>query len=107
MTLRFLEFDLSEDTDGLRTWDALASPAATHTADLLAETQALLLHLQRHLGPPGPIDDGHLWDLDLQLHDEADRPCALDAAVAPSTRLTLALSLTGSGALAEWLSAAS
>ena len=40
MHLRFLEFDLREDTDGLRTWDALASPTAVPTAALLAEAGA-------------------------------------------------------------------
>lgn len=103
--LRFLEFDLSEDTGGLRTWDALASPSAAYTTDLLTEAQGLLQHLQQHLGPPGPIDDGHLWDFDMQLHDDAGHACALDALPIPSTRLTLALSLTGGDALAERLSA--
>ncbi len=105
MTLRFLEFDLSEDTDGLRTWDALASPAAMHTAALLTEARALLQHLQQRLGPSGPIDNGHVWDLDVQLHDEAGRLLSLEDSPIPSTRITLALSLTGSETLAECLSA--
>ena len=105
MPLQFLEFDLSEDSDGLQTWDALASPAAVHTAALLAEVRALLQHLQQHLGPSGALDDGHGWDMDLQIQDGSGQPVPLEAAPRPGARITLALSLSGTGALAEHLSA--
>ena len=105
MALKYLEFDLSEDADGLRTWDALASPPATHTPALLAEVHALLAHLQGHLGPSGPLDDGHGWDMDLQLHDASGRPLALDTPGLDGQRITLALSLGGGSPLAECLSA--
>ena len=104
MPLRFLEFDLSEDTDGLRTWDALASPSATHTAALLAEVQALLDTLHRHLGPPGPLEDGHGWDMDLLVQDEAGQPLQLEAMLPQQQRVTLALTLCGREALTDGLS---
>lgn len=102
MPLQFLEFDLSEDSEGLCTWDALASPAPVHNAALLDEVHALLFHLHEALGPAGPIDEGHVWDMDLQVHDAAGQ--ALPAgAPAPVGRITLALSLSGGAALAEHL----
>ncbi len=105
MPLRFLEFDLSEDTDGLRTWDALASPGAAHTAPLLAEVHTLTQHLTQALGRPGPVDEGHAWDMDLQIHDDSGRPCLVDATAPPEGRITLALSLSGGSELADSLSA--
>lgn len=103
MHLRFLEFDLSEDTDGLRTWDALASPAAVHNAALLTEAQALLTHLTHALGEAGPLDEGHRWDMDLRIQDERGDPLQLQTGAPPSGRITLALSLSGGAALAEHL----
>ena len=103
MSLRFLEFDLCEDTGGLYTWDALASPAAQHTRALLAEVQALAAHLTQQLGPPGPVDEGHAWDMDLQIHGAQDQPLTADAAAVCAQRLTLSLCLSGSEALADLL----
>ena len=102
MPLQFLDFDLSEDTDGLCSWDALASPAARHTPELLAEVRALLEALHQALGPAGPVADGHRWDLDLQIHDEQGHPVALESEV-QALRITLALSLTGDDALSAEL----
>jgi DNA-binding GntR family transcriptional regulator len=104
MPLQFLEFDLSEDTDGLSSWDALASPAARHTPELLAEVRDLLDQLHQALGPSGPVTDGHRWDLDLQIHDEQGHPVALESLAHP-LRITLALSLTGDNALSAELAA--
>ena len=105
MSLRFLDFDLSEDTDGLRTWDALASPGAAHTGTLLAEVHALTQHLTQQLGTPGPLDEGHVWDMDLQIHDDQGQPCLVQATPCPEGRITLALSLSGGAELAACLSA--
>ena len=104
MPLQFLEFDLSEDPDGLCTWDGLASPAASHTTAMLAEVQTLLDQLHHRLGPPGPIEDGHAWDMDLQIHDEAGQALSLQATPASSGRITLAFSLSGGHELAAHLS---
>ncbi len=89
--LVYLDFDVCEDTDGLQTWSALASPAAVHSALLQAEVQALIEDLKAHLGEPGPIDDGHAWDMALESETE-------------DARLTISLHLSGSQALRERLS---
>lgn len=90
MTLRFLQFDLSEDTEGLRSWSALAAPAAVHAPDLQSEVQTLINDLRQHLGKPGPLDDGHSWDMALDTERDADRT-------------TVSLCLSGGDALAERL----
>ena len=91
MPLMFLEFDLSEDDHGLRTWSALAAPASVHTPALLQEVQTLIEDLTRQLGAAGPVDEGHAWDM------------ALDTEVAHE-RTTVSLHLTGGDALDECLS---
>ena len=103
MPLQFLEFDLSEDTDGLRTWDALASPDPSHNLALLSEIQHLQQYLTEQLGLAGPVDEGHRWDMDLQLRDDAGRDLPLDLTTPPSARITLALSLSGGAELTECL----
>lgn len=90
MPLTFLEFDLSEDTAGLRTWSALAAPASVHTKTLHDEVQRLLEDLTRQLGTPGPLDEGHPWDFALDTETEHDR-------------VNVSLHLTGGEALAECL----
>lgn len=90
MPLRFLEFDLIEDPEGLRTWSALAAPRAAQASDLLSEVQALINDLTGHLGDPGPVDDDHLWDMALDIEDQAGRT-------------TVSLHLSGGDALAERL----
>ena len=95
MFLRFLEFDRQEDGDGLSNWEALASPAARYSLELLTEVSRLLHGLAAQLGPPGPLDDGHLWDMDLQIRDEGGEAVSLDAPPQDPGRITLALSLSG------------
>ena len=107
MALQFLDFDQSEDAHGTKDWDALASPAPVHNAALLAEVACLLAGLCAQHGQPGPLDEGHAWDCDLQVHHEDGTPLAWhwhehqvqwSSAAAPAsarTRLTLSLCLTG------------
>ena len=90
-TLHYLEFDEQLDTSGLRSWSALASPAAGHASALQTEVRELLADLTHRLGEPGPVDEGHLWDMALQTQQDADR-------------ITLSLDLTGTDALAACLS---
>lgn len=103
MPLQFLEFDRSEDCDGLYSWDALANPAAQHNCALLSEVRGVLAGLQAALGPSGPLDDGHQWDMDLQIRDDQGRCLTPDAANASAQRLTLSLSLSGGEALTDLL----
>lgn len=103
MPLQFLDFELSEDSDGLLSWDALASPQPRHTHAMLQEVRTLLALLQQALGPCGPVDEGHRWDMDLQIHDEQGATQGLDGLTAADQRLTLALSLTGDDTLGALL----
>jgi len=102
----YLVFDRSETEDGICSWDALASPNASHSLRLLDQTAALLQHLQQQLGPPGPLEEGHDWDLDLQVHDARQQTWPWDWSAwtpqahghgqrpaLPAGRLTLALSV--------------
>ena len=103
MPSQFLEFDLAEDGDGGLSASALASPAPPHTHALVAEVQALLQALHAELGPPGPLDAGHDWDLELQIEGEGGEPIAWEAAAAPSGRIQLSLDLAGGEALRQCL----
>ena len=92
MGLQLLDFDRSEDAEGVVCWDALAQPAPAHTHG------------------PGPLEHGANWDFDLQvtLVQEGARSQVVQPRFVPSeNRLTLlpepqahqcmALSLTLSG----------
>lgn len=103
MSLQFLEFDTCEDADGLLSWDAVASPSPRHNLAMLSEVRGVLARLQQALGPAGPLDEGHVWDVDLQIHDDDLQSVALEAAEPPAQRITLALSLSGGDALADAL----
>jgi len=111
MQLQYLEFDLGEDSDGWTSASALACPAVAHQQALHAEVQGLLQALEQRLGAPGPLDEGHRWDMDLQLETEDGRSLPLPAllaacdSAAPAARITLALHLAGDDALKEQLHA--
>ena len=112
MDLQYLEFDCSEDTEGVVCWDALAQPAASHTAALLREVTQLLSWASR-FSPrgPGPLEDGADWDFDLhlQLHSPkaqrsvpvqyhwqaAQQTLDIRPTPGPDERLELSLSLSG------------
>jgi hypothetical protein len=110
MDLQFLEFDCSEDSEGVVCWDALAQPAARHTPALLQEVTQLLAWAHR-FGPqaPGPIEDGADWDFDLHIRcgnapitahwHSAKQTLALSSA--PSDEITLSLSISGTPTFAQ------
>ena len=112
MTLEFLEFDCSEDSEGVVCWDALAQPAARHTPALLHEVTQLLAWAHR-FGPqaPGPIEDGADWDFDLHIHcgnapitahwNSADQTLALSPNPSTNDEITLSLSISGTPAFAQ------
>ena len=115
MNLEFLEFDCSEDTEGVVCWDALAQPAARHTAALLREVTQLLAWASRFSPQgPGPLDEGADWDFDLQIQIHGQRSAAAHAhwhaagqsldirpAPGPDERLELSLSISGTAAFAQ------
>jgi hypothetical protein len=68
MNLQLLDFDCSEDAEGVVCWDALAQPAPQHNKALLQEVAQVLrwAHDFDHKGP-GPLENGANWDFDLQV----------------------------------------
>jgi hypothetical protein len=118
MDLQYLEFDCSEDTEGVVCWDAWAQPAAQHTSALQNEV-AQLLAWASQFSPqgPGPLDEGADWDFDLHVQwhrasTEQSMPAqadwhaekqTLDIHPPPGTdeRLELRLSLSGTPAFAQ------
>lgn len=64
----FLTFDLAEVDDGVSSLEAMASTAAEQHAAVMAEVQHVLDWAWRRFpGSHGPIDDGAVWDHDLQV----------------------------------------
>ena len=73
MTLNYLIFDASDDGEGTGSWEAMASVRVTDLPAVLAEAQAVLAMAERHApGPRGPLDEGGVWDADLQQHTDGD-----------------------------------
>ncbi|MCK7501547.1 MAG: hypothetical protein MZW92_74615 [Comamonadaceae bacterium] len=69
--LRYLVFDLADDADGVVTLQAMASTLPDEHPAVLRELRALLDWAAREFpNGPGPLDDGHDWDQDLQVGDE-------------------------------------
>ena len=116
MTLDWLDFDCSEDTDEGVTFDAMASVWPEQQPQVLAEVAAILNWARRRFGPEGPLDEGADWDVDLQawcetqpvrgLSVDLHAPGLVALDVTPDeerVRHTIALSLSGSAAFAEAL----
>jgi len=116
MNLEFLEFDCSEDTEGVVCWDALAQPQACHNGALLQEvSQVLDWAFGFDTQGPGPLEDGANWDFDLQatLHPSGHPPLTAHIAFNPDTRqiairplaldhrIELSLSLSGTPGFAQ------
>jgi len=93
-TLHYLVFDRSEGTDEVHTLDALASVVAEQR-DALAQEVEMVRAWCRTLFPqgPGPLEDGHPWDEDLQWQVEG-------------AWHTLSWSLSGDAAFAQAFEAA-
>jgi hypothetical protein len=119
-TLAFLEFDCSEDTEGVVCWDALAQPTASHTAALLREVSQLLSWASRFSPQgPGPLEEGADWDFDMQVQllpphrqhsshaqaqwHPAQQALDIQPAPGPEDRVELSLSLSGTPAFAQAL----
>lgn len=69
--LHYLSFELSEDTEGVTTLEAMASTSAAQHAAVMDEVQQVLdWAWQQFPHSHGPVDDGLDWDHDLQLSVE-------------------------------------
>jgi hypothetical protein len=116
MDLQLLDFDCSEDTEGVVCWDALAQPQPNHNHALLQEVAQVLVWAHGFDAPgPGPLEDGADWDFDLQatLHPEGPKPQATRLIFNPQTGqiglpapdlahpLALSLSISGTPGFAQ------
>jgi hypothetical protein len=69
--MNFLTLDLSDNSEGISTLEALASTTAEHHPAALAEAQQLLDWAWRRFPHThGPADEGMDWDHDLQVNVE-------------------------------------
>lgn len=107
MPLRFLEFDYSETPDGAGTFDALASVGENHWQAVQHEAAAVLAWAHAAWGPPQPLDEGGVWDVQVNAAQECLTPLQVDYCAAEEAltlvpadgappRYTLALTLSGS-----------
>jgi hypothetical protein len=77
MDLHLLDFDCSEDNEGVVCWDALAQPQPRFNSALLHEvSQVLAWAYGFDAQGPGPLEEGANWDFDLQatLHYACQAP---------------------------------
>ena len=71
--LRYLDFDYSEDTEGHGTFDAMASTSPEKTHEVRAEAELVLAWAEAAFPDArGALDEGSLWDYDLQESSEDD-----------------------------------
>ncbi|HIV72477.1 MAG TPA: hypothetical protein H9903_16195 [Candidatus Aquabacterium excrementipullorum] len=69
--LHYLTFDLSDDTDGVGTIEAMASTAPAQADAVDAEIRQVLDWAWRQFPHShGRLDEGHDWDHDLQTAQE-------------------------------------
>ncbi|MBV8618857.1 MAG: hypothetical protein JOY84_08350 [Curvibacter sp.] len=104
--LRYLDFEFSEDAQGLGCRDALATVRPSQWPALQAEVGLVLAWARQLPGATeGPLEDGGDWDWSLQAWLETDPPLALvvdeghvlgTEALAPDSRISLAFTLSGS-----------
>lgn len=118
MTLSYLDFDYSEDDQGISTWDAMAYVNTQRLPALLAEITLVLNWAQQQFADQrGPLDENGLWDYDLQslpegtaralkLHYHEDtQQLILEPPLAQATeaRYTITLTLSGTPTFAQAL----
>lgn len=115
MTLNYLDFDYSEDVQGIGTFDAMASTGAQQVAAVRSEIAHVLNWA--HAAFPGmraSLDEGGEWDCNLQgqqewtAHEAIDynehtRQFSAELSPAGPPRHTVTLSLSGSPRFCEAL----
>ena len=109
--LNYLDFETSDDGEGITTFDAMAYASAERWPALQAEVEQVLVWCTQEFGAPGPLDNGKAWDVDLQLQSDAGHALAvrwdakagqLEAADATHCNaLQLTLTVSGNDAMAE------
>lgn len=73
MPLHHLIFDATDNADGTGSWEAMASVRDRHLPAVMAEVEAVLLEAERTSpGPRGPLDEGGLWDAEMQARADGD-----------------------------------
>lgn len=113
MQLKYLDFDHSEDTEGVGTFEAMASVGPSQRQAVRTELAQVLAWAHRRfpLGR-GPIDEGRDWDVDMQDVTEVSTVEQLDydsqrgvftvhVEPAGAPRHTVTLSLTGTEAFCQ------
>ncbi|MFM9426125.1 hypothetical protein RCH10_002565 [Variovorax sp. GrIS 2.14] len=90
MTLQYLVFDFTEDTEGIGTFEAMASTTQAEAAQVEAEI-AQVLAWANALFPlgRGELSAGADWDFDLQEPDEG------------AARRTFVVSISGTASFCE------
>ena len=115
--LDYLDFELSDDGEGIYSFDAMAHVTQPRWPALQAEVSQVLQWCGQHFSrQPGALEEGHAWDLDLQLQSDAGHHLAIrwDAAQAQLTApdaahcnaVQLSLTISGNEAFAQAFEAA-
>lgn len=113
MTLNYLDFDYSEDTEDVGTFDAMAATGPQQVAAVHAEIVEVLVWAHSTFPERrGPVGDGGDWDYDLQGMQEIASPEIIEfhehtrellVRLGPpgSPRHTITLSITGTREFCE------
>ena len=109
-TLNYLNFDASDDTEGVSTLEAMASTWPEQAPAVRREIALVLDWACRTFpGQRGPVGEGGDWDYDLHgqqeftapetlTYDEATRQLAVRAGPPGKPRHTVTLSISGTDA---------
>lgn len=93
MSLQYLTFDHSEDTDGCGVFDAMASTTAAQVPAVQAEVAQVLQWAHAAFpGQHGPLAEGFVWDHDL--HQVAEQHGS-------TTWFTVSLTISAAPAVCE------
>ena len=115
MKLNYLDFDYSEDADGVGTVDAMAGVSPAQMPALHAEITAVLAWAHQHRPDAcGAPEDGGEWQYDLQgvqevstplvvAFDSADGQLHMAAGNPAPPRTTITLTVSGTAAFCDAL----
>ena len=107
ITLRYLDFDYSEDTEGHGNFDAMASTAPHKLHEVHAEIAQVLAWAHANFPEGrGAAEDGATWDFDLQqtresvttdtlAFDEQSGKIDVEEGSAQTQRCTVTFSISG------------